>query len=377
MKNEEIVKFRLGEFFCGPGGLAMGAKLASVKKENKVYCIVHAWATDYDHDSCETYRTNICPNKPETVICEDIHKLKIDKLRSISEIDAFAFGFPCNDFSIIGKQKGINGIYGPLYKYGVKAIRLFKPKFFLAENVGGLRSCNNGKTFSLILNELFDSGYSVYPHLYSFDKYGVPQTRQRIVIVGIRQDINIVFKVPSPKPYQYIDVTCRNAIENPPISKDAPNNELTRQSKTVIERLRYIKPGENAFTANLPKHLQLNVRGAKMSQTYKRLNPDKPAYTVTGSGGGGTHMYHWKENRALTNRERARLQTFPDDFVFIGSKGSVRKQIGMAVPCIGAKIIFESILKCFAGISYPYIVPNMEPLLHKGMVSHFNDLYNK
>ena len=373
MKNEEIVKFRLGEFFCGPGGLAMGAKLASVKKGNKVYRIVHAWATDYDHDSCETYRTNICPNKPETVICEDIRKLKIEKLRSISEIDAFAFGFPCNDFSVVGEQKGINGTYGPLYEYGVKAIRLFKPKFFLAENVGGLRNSNDGKTFSLILNELFDSGYSVYPHLYSFDKYGVSQTRQRIIIVGIRRDIDIVFKVPSPKPYQYIGVTCRNAIENPPIPKDAPNNELTRQSKTVIERLRYIKPGENAFTANLPKHLQLNVRGAKISQIYKRLDPDKPAYTVTGSGGGGTHMYHWKENRALTNRERARLQTFPDDFVFIGSKESVRKQIGMAVPCIGAKVIFESILKCFAGISYPYIAPNMEPLLHEEHLF----LYNK
>ena len=135
----------------------------------------------------------------------------------------------------------------------------------------------------------------------------------------------------------------------------------------------YIKPGENAFTANLPKHLQLNVRGAKISQIYKRLDPDKPAYTVTGSGGGGTHMYHWKENRALTNRERARLQTFPDDFVFIGSKESVRKQIGMAVPCIGAKVIFESILKCFAGISYSYIAPNMEPLLHEEHLF----LYNK
>ena len=82
---------------------------------------MHAWATDYDNDSCETYRTNICLNKPETVICEDIRKLSIEKLRSISEIDAFAFGFPCNDFSVVGEQKGINGTYGPLYEYGVKA----------------------------------------------------------------------------------------------------------------------------------------------------------------------------------------------------------------------------------------------------------------
>ena len=91
---------------------------------------------------------------------------------------------------------------------------------------------------------------------------------------------------------------------------------------------------------------------ARLSQIYKRLHPDKPAYTITGSGGGGTHGYHWSENRALTNRERARLQTFPDDFIFEGAKESVRKQIGMAVPVLGARVIVEAVLKTFAGIPY-------------------------
>ena len=123
--------------------------------------------------------------------------------------------------------------------------------------------------------------------------------------------------------------------------------------------MKHIKPGENAFTANLPEALQLNIKGARISQIYKRLDPEKPAYTVTGSGGGGTHIYHWSEPRALTNRERARLQTFPDSYEFVGSKESVRKQIGMAVPCRGAKIIFEAILKSFAGIEYEYAEPNI------------------
>ena len=92
---------------------------------------------------------------------------------------------------------------------------------------------------------------------------------------------------------------------------------------------------------------------------YKRLDPKKPAYTITGSGGGGTHVYHWKENRALTNRERARLQTFPDDFEFFGSKESVRRQIGMAVPVKGVQIILESILMVLAGKEYPSIEPNV------------------
>ena len=94
------------------------------------------------------------------------------------------------------------------------------------------------------------------------------------------------------------------------------------------------------------------MKKTRLSQIYKRLEPDKPSYTVTGSGGGGTHIYHYEEPRALTNRERARLQTFPDTYVFQGSKESVRKQIGMAVPCAGAQIIFEAILRTFAGIPY-------------------------
>ena len=165
--------------------------------------------------------------------------------------------------------------------------------------------------------------------------------------------------MPSTDPIKNIDNTCKTAIENPPIPNDAFNNERTNQSLTVVQRLKYIKPGENAFTAKLPEKLKLNVSGAKISQIYKRLDPFKPAYTVTGSGGGGTHIYHWDEPRALTNRERARLQTFPDTYKFIGSKESVRKLIGLAVPCIGAEIIFEAILKSFAGIDYEYIDPNI------------------
>ena len=160
--------------------------------------------------------------------------------------------------------------------------------------------------------------------------------------------------------YKNKNNTCKYALEIPPIPKNAFNNELTQQSKTVTERLKHIKPGENAFTANLPKELQLNVKGAKISQIYKRLDPNKPAYTVTGSGGGGTHIYHYSEPRALTNRERARLQTFPDTYEFLGSKESVRKQIGMAVPPRGAKIIFEAILNTFAGIKYKTVPCNID-----------------
>ena len=330
------MKFKLGELFCGPGGIALGAMSANIDDKN--FAIEHQWANDYDKDTCATYKHNICPTSQKSVIHEDVRKLDFTKL---NEIDALAFGFPCNDFSIVGEQKGMDGVYGPLYTYGVKALKTFKPQWFLAENVGGLRNANDGNAFAKILDELRKAGYNVVPHLYKFEEYGIPQARHRIIIVGIHKDLDVNFKVPSPAPYADIDNTTKTAIEVPPIPKDALNNELTKQSPTVVQRLSYIKPGENAFTANIPPELQLNVKGAKISQIYKKLDPAKPAYTVTGSGGGGTHMYHWKENRALTNRERARLQTFPDDYEFIGSKESVRKQIGMAVPARGAQIILK------------------------------------
>ena len=344
------MKFRLGELFSGPGGIGYGALTASIEDER--YRMVHAWSTDYDVDSCNTYIQNICPDHPETVICKDVRKLELERLGKISEIDAFAFGFPCNDYSIVGEQKGIDGNFGPLYQYGIDCLNLYKPKFFLAENVGGLRNSNDGKTFKMILEKMEAAGYSITPHLYKFEKYGVPQSRHRIIIVGIQKDFELKFKVPSVLLYADVDNSARAAIENPPIPSNAYNNELTRQSINVVERLKYIRPGENAFTANIPEELQLNIRGAKISQIYKRLDPNKPSYTVTGSGGGGTHVYHWSEPRALTNRERARLQTFPDEFFFVGSKESVRKQIGMAVPVRGSRIIFEAILRSFAGIAY-------------------------
>ena len=348
------MEFKLGELFCGPGGIAHGAVTAVI--EDPSFKIVHKWATDYDRDTCDTFVHNICHGKKGSVFCQDIRTLDLGKL---GNIDALAFGFPCNDYSVVGEQKGMDGVYGPLYSYGIKTLEIYKPKWFIAENVGGLRNANDGDAFSKILADMKQAGYATTPHLYKFEQYGVPQSRHRIIIVGVRNDLKHTFKVPSPKPYANIDNTCRTALERP-LAHDAPNQERTKQSDTVVKRLSYIKPGENAFTANIPEELRLNVAGAKISQIYKRLDPNKPAYTVTGSGGGGTHIYHWEENRALTNRERARLQTFPDTYEFKGSKESQRKQIGMAVPCEGARVIFEAILNTFAGIDYDYIEPNIK-----------------
>lgn len=356
--------FKKGELFNGPGGLSLAAKNARVihPETGEEFRIEHLWSNDYDSAACETYRLNICgdPND-KSVHCGPVEDLPIGDKSILGDIDCFAFGFPCNDFSIVGETKGLEGKFGPLYTYGVKVLKSYQPKFFVAENVGGLQSANEGKAFIQILTELEGCGYKLTPHLYKFQEYGVPQARHRIIIVGIRNDLTkqgIEFKVPAPTTFASTEYrSASEAITNPPIPEDAPNHEMPKHTAKVKEMLSYIPPGSNAWYPGIPEHLQLKVKGARMSSIYKRLDPDRPAYTVTGSGGGGTHMYHWEELRALTNRERARLQTFPDNFVFAGSKEAVRKQIGMAVPPLGAQVVFEAILKSFAGIEYDYVEP--------------------
>ena len=348
--------------FSGPGGIGLAANLANVKlqKTGGQIRIKHLWANDFDNDSCKTYQENIDVKR---MICLPVKELfkQIDskRIKDLEKIDAFAFGFPCNDFSIVGKQKGLRGKFGPLYTYGVEAIRRYSPDWFFAENVGGIASAGSGKVFRKVLYDLRNAGkgYELTSHLYKFEEYGIPQRRHRIIIIGIKKSLGLCFKVPKPS---YRTVTAKEAIESKKINGNDPNHVFTKNSPAVIERLKHTRPGENAFTASLPEELQINVKGAKLSQIYKRLDPNKPSYTVTGSGGGGTHVYHWKENRALTNRERARLQTFPDNFIFYGSKESQRKQIGMAVPVKGAKIIIESVLKTLAGIDYKSVPANIQ-----------------
>ena len=340
---------KYGEFFSGPGGMALGIKMGATDSVR----VEHSWAYDIDPDAVSTFNRNIA----KVAKVGDVRTIPIAELEPV---DLFTFGFPCNDFSVVGQQLGIQGNYGPLYSYGIQVLATHQPIAFIAENVSGLASANEGQAFRQIVQEMANAGagYDLFPHLYRAEDFGVPQKRRRILIVGIRKDQNLIFHPPAPS--HRTPVTVRQALVENPIPTDAPNSERTKQSVTVVERLKHIQPGENAFTATLPEELRLNVNGAKISQIYRRLHPDQPSYTITGSGGGGTHVYHWSENRALTNRERARLQSFPDDFIFEGSKESVRKQIGMAVPPLLARAVFEALSKCLIGAPYDHVQCNMD-----------------
>jgi len=344
------MQYRYGELFCGPGGMSLGAINAEyITNKGKKHEIIHSWATDYDADSCETYRLNICPEHPESVYHCDVKNLDIS---SLPKIDILAFGFPCNDFSIVGETKGMEGKFGMLYQYGIKVLDQHNPLAFVAENVSGIKGANGGKAWTKITNDLerAGKGYDLYVHHYYFEHYGVPQRRHRYIIVGIRKDLEIMFKHPEPSTIEN-SRTCYQALHEPEIPPNTTHNDIRALQDQVQERLSYIKPGDNAWSEDIPERLRLNVKGARLSNIYRRMHPDKPAYTITGSGGGGTHGYHWIQNRALTNREKARIQTFPDEFVFVGGATSVRKQIGMAVPPDGAKIIFTALLESLSSIS--------------------------
>ncbi len=350
-------KFRLGELFCGPGGIACGA-LRAISSDGSLG-IKHVWANDYDPDTCETYRRNICPEAPETVYCGDVRNLDISKL---GKIDAFCYGFPCNSFSSVGEHKGLqNEKFGQLYWYGIEVLKKFKPKWFMAENVSGICSAGSGD-FEIILNDMREAGYKLNVNLYRAEEYGIPQRRHRVIIVGIRNDLDVEYKVPSPRTFANCDVSSRTALAD--IPENAPNSNMRRLSHNVLRRLALIRPGENVWQAEerlgdaFPEELKIKTK-TKISQIYRKLHPDKPAYTVTAAGGGGTFMYHWTD-RELTNRERARIQTFPDDYAFMGDYSSVRKQIGMAVPCRLSEIVITAILNSFAGIKYPSVKANLK-----------------
>ena len=312
--------------FSGCGGMDLGFVWAG-------YQII--WANDIDPDACETYKLNIGSH----IIEGDISQIN---LSTIPDCDAILGGFPCQDFSMIWKRKGINTDRGNLYQYFVEAVDLKQPKFFVAENVRGLLTVNKGKAIEQIIKDFKNCGYNIYPDLYNFADYGTPQLRERVLIIGIRKDISFYYQKPQPThtPSNYVTagealVGVENALYNNSYLNIRP------RTKKIIE---LIPEGCN-FQA-IPKDSPYYVKGM-ISHVYRRLDRNKPATTIIAAGGGGTWGYHYEEPRPLTNRERARLFGYPDDFQFVGKTASVRKQIGNSVCPNAIKVIAEELTKVF------------------------------
>ena len=298
------------------------------------------WAIDSNQYACKTFSRNIA----DVIINDSIENIDIAQ---VPEAEICIGGFPCQDFSLIWKRPGLEGTRGNLYTYFLDFVNKKKPKVFVAENVKGLLSANNYQAIKQIISD-FESiapGYLVKPKLYKFADYGVPQFRERVLLVGIRMDTGFDFVHPQPEygpNRQYPYRNAGKALQD--VEKVPFNNEHQKIQPRTIEILKRINAGGN-FT-DIPKDSPYYVKGM-ISHVYRRIDPDKPSSTIIAGGGGGTWGYHYPEPRSLTNRERARLQSFPDDFVFEGSFTEVRRQIGNAVSPDGIVNVVKSLIPLF------------------------------
>lgn len=320
--------------FSGCGGLDLGFHQEGYQT---------VWANDTNEWAAQTFKRNICSE----VVHGNIEDIDPYTDKTIPDCDLILGGFPCQDFSMIWKRPGINGERGNLYKSFLRFVDAKKPKAFVAENVKGLLSANNKEAVKQIIKDFENiaPGYLVKIQLYNFAEYGVPQSRERVLIVGVRMDTNFEFIHPSPthgprgsKPL----VTSGDALIG--ADKVPYNNEHMRIAPRTKKILELIPEGGN-FTS-IPKDHPLYVKGM-ISHVYRRIHRGEPAKTIIASGGGGTWGYHYPDPRPLTNRERARLQSFPDNFVFVGSNAEVRRQIGNAVPPVGVHLVANRLLKLF------------------------------
>lgn len=320
------MKPKVLSLFSGCGGLDLGFVQSG-------YEVV--WANDFNHWACETYRHNFGAHIVEGSITD------IDFSKT-PDADVITGGFPCQDFSMIWKRGGLGTDRGNLYKHFVRAVETKLPKVFVAENVKGLLTANGGKAIEVIANDFAKVGYEVSFDLYNFADYGAPQLRERVLIVGVRKDLGYKFEKPTPTHAPDSYVTASKALSG--VERVKHNNEHLNIKDRTRKILELIPEGGN-FT-DIPKDNPYYVKGM-ISHVYRRLHRHRPSTTIIAGGGGGTWGYHFEEPRPLTNRERARLFGYPDDFVFIGSTTEVRRQIGNSVPPPAAKALSEALLPIF------------------------------
>lgn len=290
---------RVVSLFSGAGGLDLGFVRAG-------HTVV--WANDLYEDAVETYRANLGNH----ILCEDITKVPSS---AIPECDIVIGGFPCQGFSVANMKRSLDDSRNVLYRELIRVIRDKQPRFFLAENVKGILHFAHGEVFTRILEEMSVLGYKVKYRLFNAADYGVPQKRERVIIVGVRNDINYDFHFPEP-------------------THGKNGGIFTEKWVSVAEALAHFPDPEQPN--DIPNHIcsryKLNFNGYL---GHRRLDPNAPAPTVTARGddkGGVVILPHPNATRRMTGRELAAVQSFPDDYRFYGPLSSVYRQIGNAVP---------------------------------------------
>lgn len=321
------------ELFAGAGGLALGLEQAGF--DGLAYVEING-------DACETLRRN----RPEWNVIEgDVHE--IDFRQYDGQVDLVSGGFPCQAFSMAGKRLGFGDIRGTLFAEIIRCANETHPKMLLMENVKGLLSHDGGRTFETIRHEVEKAGYSLQWEIMNASYHGVGQARERIVMIGIRDDLSgkISFEYPEPDDRQ---TTLRDALDGVP---DSPGASYSERKAKVID---LVPPG--GCWVDLPQDIareymksSYDSPGGKRGMA-RRLSWDRPCLTLTTSPSQKqTERCHPDETRPLTVREYARVQSFPDDWEFAGGIGSQYRQIGNAVPVEMARRIGVQIIKALDG----------------------------
>uniref|UniRef100_B8J350 Cytosine-specific methyltransferase n=1 Tax=Desulfovibrio desulfuricans (strain ATCC 27774 / DSM 6949 / MB) TaxID=525146 RepID=B8J350_DESDA len=285
--------------FSGAGGLDLGFKMAG-------HSII--WANDVYEDAVKTYRMNI----GDHILCKDISQVTTAE---VPDSDIIIGGFPCQGFSVANIKRNISDERNTLYKHLLRVVSAKQPKFFLAENVKGILSLGKGHVIQMILNDFENIGYTMQLKLLNAADYGVPQTRQRVFIAGVRKDLDVIFTYPDAthscegtgglKKWRSVG----EALAGLP-DPDEPNDILNHDYSKY--KLRF-----NGYLG------------------HREIDPGKPAPTVTARGddrGGVVVLHHPNNQRRMSCRELAIVQGFPVDYAFFGNRSSVYRQVGNAVP---------------------------------------------
>jgi DNA (cytosine-5)-methyltransferase 1 len=323
------------ELFAGAGGLALGLEKAGIN------CVA---LNEIDRWAAETLRKNR-PNW--TVIEDDVRNISFNNLAG--KVDIVTGGFPCQAFSYAGKKLGLNDTRGTLFYEFARIVNEVKPAICIGENVRGLLNHEGGRTIEGMVSVLEEIGYHVLPpKLLKAIFYKVPQKRERILIVGVRKDLDYnLFEF--PKPYRKI-YNLRDALKKGELFEtDVPKSKGTAYPKSKYDVLKLVPEG--GYWRDLPEEVQKNYMGGSYylgggkTGMARRMSWDEPSLTLTCSPAQKqTERCHPEETRPFTVREYARIQTFPDDWEFAGSVSQQYKQIGNAVPVNLAREVGYSIV---------------------------------
>ena len=346
------------DIFSGAGGLSLGAEMAGIE----VKC-----AIEINSSAADTFRFN---HKNAKVFCQDIKTISTEDLGLPEDVFIIMGGPPCQGFSMSNtRSRNMENPNNRLFEEFVRLVKEISPQWFVFENVWGITNIDNGHVMQMIAECFVDIGYVVFPTVLRASDYGVPQNRDRFFMVGNRLGIDFSYPEPTTPFYK---VTVWDAIKDLPIlsngeileegeytlpleqvcdyvkmmragSEKPTQNLVSKNADYVIERYKYIRQGHN--WRDIPAALMANYQDKSRchSGIYKRLKENEPSVVI--SNYRKSMLIHPRQDRGLSVREAARIQSFPDTFHFCGPISHIQQQIGNAVPPLLAKAVIGQIIK--------------------------------